>query len=131
MRLPGIDELHRADLTGNLLQTFPIRKKQIAPFVRSCPARETQCKNPFVELNAGEPSNMVKQFLFGLQMGLPDDCKRYIDRIAQIAVVPAPLRQYSIIKLRERSARPGRCVHARSEERRVGKECRSRWSPYH
>src|SRR3712207_6939304 len=27
---------------------------------------------------------------------------------------------------RTRSAR-----HARSEERRVGKECRSRWSPYH
>src|SRR2546430_14530001 len=26
------------------------------------------------------------------------------------------------------SARP---EHARSEERRVGKECRSRWSPYH
>src|SRR3712207_2788955 len=24
-----------------------------------------------------------------------------------------------------------RVVHARSEERRVGKECRSRWSPYH
>ena len=22
-------------------------------------------------------------------------------------------------------------VHPRSEERRVGKECRSRWSPYH
>ena len=22
-------------------------------------------------------------------------------------------------------------VYARSEERRVGKECRSRWSPYH
>src|SRR5256885_16156178 len=27
-------------------------------------------------------------------------------------------------------ARPGRAVQ-RSEERRVGKECRSRWSPYH
>ena len=25
---------------------------------------------------------------------------------------------------------PG-CVILRSEERRVGKECRSRWSPYH
>ena len=25
----------------------------------------------------------------------------------------------------------GEAVHARSEERRVGKECRSRWSPYH
>ena len=24
-----------------------------------------------------------------------------------------------------------RSVHKRSEERRVGKECRSRWSPYH
>src|SRR2546430_5244630 len=25
----------------------------------------------------------------------------------------------------------GRVVYIRSEERRVGKECRSRWSPYH
>ena len=23
------------------------------------------------------------------------------------------------------------CLNSRSEERRVGKECRSRWSPYH
>src|SRR2546427_2229335 len=28
-------------------------------------------------------------------------------------------------------ADPGPTGHARSEERRVGKECRSRWSPYH
>src|SRR5256885_6780627 len=27
--------------------------------------------------------------------------------------------------------RPRQFCHARSEERRVGKECRSRWSPYH
>ena len=26
---------------------------------------------------------------------------------------------------------PTDCVHLRSEERRVGKDCRSRWSPYH
>ena len=26
---------------------------------------------------------------------------------------------------------PGQLVKIRSEERRVGKECRSRWSPYH
>ena len=25
----------------------------------------------------------------------------------------------------------GTIIHNRSEERRVGKECRSRWSPYH
>src|SRR2546429_4710251 len=28
-------------------------------------------------------------------------------------------------------ARPGLAAKLRSEERRVGKECRSRWSPYH
>src|SRR3712207_9352981 len=27
--------------------------------------------------------------------------------------------------------RPGLFLNTRSEERRVGKECRSRWSPYH
>src|SRR3989440_10025972 len=27
--------------------------------------------------------------------------------------------------------RQGDTLHLRSEERRVGKECRSRWSPYH
>src|SRR5256885_246442 len=30
-----------------------------------------------------------------------------------------------------RCPRSERCEPARSEERRVGKECRSRWSPYH
>src|SRR3989441_6891159 len=29
------------------------------------------------------------------------------------------------------SGRPNRFTDGRSEERRVGKECRSRWSPYH
>ena len=39
----------------------------------------------------------------------------------------AGLRYFEIIrqKLKDRGAR------YRSEERRVGKECRSRWSPYH
>ena len=48
-------------------------------------------------------------------------------------------REYLIKKLPKRQsskkilvvgAGPGGC-HRRSEERRVGKECRSRWSPYH
>ena len=30
-----------------------------------------------------------------------------------------------------KAARNWLCYDARSEERRVGKECRSRWSPYH
>ena len=32
---------------------------------------------------------------------------------------------------REELLTVGRELRARSEERRVGKECRSRWSPYH
>src|SRR2546422_9739163 len=39
--------------------------------------------------------------------------------------VPRPIR------LRERPPPRARLAHERSEERRVGKECRSRWSPYH
>src|SRR5574341_1100655 len=31
----------------------------------------------------------------------------------------------------EEDSRLGRTIDERSEERRVGKECRSRWSPYH
>ena len=33
--------------------------------------------------------------------------------------------------LKARNTQPLDMVHYRSEERRVGKECRSRWSPYH
>src|SRR3712207_7270083 len=43
---------------------------------------------------------------------------------------PAAVRQGA--HRRGRSVRaPAHAVGARSEERRVGKECRSRWSPYH
>src|SRR3712207_8956892 len=33
--------------------------------------------------------------------------------------------------IRTEAPMPPCCPSARSEERRVGKECRSRWSPYH
>ena len=39
---------------------------------------------------------------------------------------------YGPEKFALRFAKPGKYrIEARSEERRVGKECRSRWSPYH
>ena len=38
-----------------------------------------------------------------------------------LSLAPLPLGQVIL----------GRIIHIRSEERRVGKECRSRWSPYH
>src|SRR5256885_162947 len=55
-----------------------------------------------------------------------------------IKALEEPLRQLaqnaglegSVIVQQVRSAKPGHGLN-RSEERRVGKECRSRWSPYH
>ena len=46
-----------------------------------------------------------------------------------LPVVDKPLIQYAV----EEAAAAGitDMIFIRSEERRVGKECRSRWSPYH
>ena len=42
------------------------------------------------------------------------------------------LAAYPSLRQRAGSGRkPARAALLRSEERRVGKECRSRWSPYH
>src|SRR3712207_9519247 len=43
--------------------------------------------------------------------------------------------EFAFVKIRatqeDRLVREGKATAGRSEERRVGKECRSRWSPYH
>ena len=41
------------------------------------------------------------------------------------------VKQEIAAEVAEIVARGGKRPHLRSEERRVGKECRSRWSPYH
>src|SRR3712207_8318165 len=49
------------------------------------------------------------------------------------AVADWTLERESMIGLGDvvRNAKPTVLIGVRSEERRVGKECRSRWSPYH
>ena len=46
----------------------------------------------------------------------------------KVALITASTRGIGLA-ISERLAKEGATV--RSEERRVGKECRSRWSPYH
>ena len=49
-----------------------------------------------------------------------------------LPVAGKPIIQYNIESLRNSGIKDILLiVHRRSEERRVGKECRSRWSPYH
>ena len=48
------------------------------------------------------------------------------DRITDIVPEGTDLTGYEVVNLKGGYLMPGR-----SEERRVGKECRSRWSPYH
>ena len=55
---------------------------------------------------------------------------RDVEQPAQLSVV-AFLFMQDFNDLRARRVSKGLKQLARSEERRVGKECRSRWSPYH
>src|SRR5256885_9616766 len=58
-------------------------------------------------------------------------------QVIQFAIELARRRQLSAKELGDMAERlaqatdPAEVVRLRSEERRVGKECRSRWSPYH
>src|SRR3712207_9583865 len=52
-------------------------------------------------------------------------------RVHSIEEAPRVLEEADAEPLRSLPAAGGVVVRDRSEERRVGKECRSRWSPYH
>ena len=55
-----------------------------------------------------------------------DDCEEIvIVRAGREPAVIVPLAEYQSLKETDH------LLSSRSEERRVGKECRSRWSPYH
>src|SRR2546425_3610032 len=84
------------------------------------------------------PSPVVDHAV-GLRRNLGDDAGRHrrgcrlgqLDVPVTVALVepqashPAGDHEYAVLAPR------APCTSVRSEERRVGKECRSRWSPYH
>src|SRR5256884_2797657 len=68
---------------------------------------------------------------------LPRPIAFYLDEFANIGVIPHFLQHISLVRsagiaflLAIQNFGQLRTTY-RSEERRVGKECRSRWSPYH
>src|SRR5215204_1393252 len=74
---------------------------------------------------------MVFLFFFQAEDGIRDHCVTGVQTCAlPISTARASSRRRSPRSCRRR-ATSSSCMTARSEERRVGKECRSRWSPYH
>src|SRR2546427_12096722 len=63
-------------------------------------------------VSSGHAAKFVGQFI----AGLPDGFTGVLDLVSASS--------FNVITLRS-------LINGRSEERRVGKECRSRWSPYH
>ena len=57
--------------------------------------------------------------------------KKFIDQFIQVTSKAALAASYLVGKKDKIAADQAAVDSMRSEERRVGKECRSRWSPYH
>ena len=63
-----------------------------------------------------------------MDMGITKGVEVYVRKVAPLGdPVEITVRGYEL-SLRKADAE---MIEVRSEERRVGKECRSRWSPYH
>src|SRR5256885_10498143 len=58
------------------------------------------------------------------------EAEQHLRSIIAAGVDAAIVQDVGICRL-IRQLSPDFPIHVRSEERRVGKECRSRWSPYH
>src|SRR5438132_7804487 len=73
-------------------------------------------------------------FFFQAEDGIRDHCVTGVQTCALPIYAAFPrLVKRRLVGLRLDFAEPVHAAHVvdRSEERRVGKECRSRWSPYH
>ena len=97
----GVDKMKKNKLVAPVLKWVGGKRQLLETFQPLLPKRITTYCEPFVGGGA---------LLFHLQPNVA-----YINDIN-----PELIRVYTAIK-----------ENVRSEERRVGKECRSRWSPYH
>ena len=59
------------------------------------------------------------------------DGESMMGRVGEYVRIGYSERGRKCMRARVRRVREGEGERGRSEERRVGKECRSRWSPYH
>src|SRR5689334_13512412 len=111
---PNGDRTREVQVAQELLQTMGLRT--FVPLVAACPGCGRTTSTTFQEL-----AKSIQDFI---RESMPEWKKRYpgVEGL-NVAVMGCIVNG------------PGESKHAdigiRSEERRVGKECRSRWSPYH
>src|SRR2546422_8495639 len=83
----------------------------------------------------GGPPNNPRRFFFQAEDGIRDVAVTGVQTCAlPIYVVEVGDDLHGVVHgpvVEPVAAEPLNIVARRSEERRVGKECRSRWSPYH
>src|SRR5256885_2510222 len=100
---------------------------EVVPEIREYERASTTCANVYVAPLMARYLEDLERRLAGL--GIPGQL--YIMQSSGGIAVP-PLARRLPVRLIESGPAAGALAAAqRSEERRVGKECRSRWSPYH
>ena len=148
-----INKLSNTDANILILGENGTGKDVIARLLYRCSPRYGK---PFVTIDLGSiPEQLFESELFGFEKGAFTDAKKskagrmevatngtlFLDEIGNLSL-PMQSKLLTAIEKRQISrlgstqtipidVRLICATNARSEERRVGKECRSRWSPYH
>ena len=100
--------------------------EEIEEFVESCKYQPLSTTK--IVVNKEELEELLRE----LRLKTPDEIKRYQKIISNKDAILADAQAKADSLIAEAQAKTKEMVSQhRSEERRVGKECRSRWSPYH
>src|SRR5260221_11435345 len=115
---------NRPNVMGNVALVGGVIAIAIGPYGRSAAAqtaKEVKGATPLVAVPNEAPANLIVDPPIPEQLALGRVFIQY--RTENLRILPV----FGNAAL----AVSPRLGHLRSEERRVGKECRSRWSPYH
>src|ERR1017187_4167288 len=125
-----IDHANRIVLADPVCHAF--RKQRALPAIR--PLNEALHLILPQIARESYPENQIQRCVF-TQPGPEADIRLLAGALSSIRLVPFGITfRFDYLEMRAHTAMPisrGRIILMRSEERRVRKECRSRWSPYH